>query len=127
MHTLFSELVFSQYGSVKRTKVYQDDGGQVKGDGLVTYAKPASVDLAVAKVHTAYMIRSYFELHTVQRVLPEVDAYSGVSPERTRWLFRPPLASTAATRVEGVLTEFSPCRGCDILARCPSTFLPLGS
>ncbi|CAN0487633.1 unnamed protein product, partial [Laminaria digitata] len=45
-----SELVFSQFGNVKRTKVYRDESGQVKGDGLVTFAKPASVDLAVAKV-----------------------------------------------------------------------------
>lgn len=49
-----SELVFSQYGSVKRTKVYRDDAGQVKGDGLVIYAKPASVDLAVAKVSSTF-------------------------------------------------------------------------
>ncbi|CAN0290183.1 unnamed protein product, partial [Hapterophycus canaliculatus] len=44
------ELVFSQYGAVKRTKVYRNDAGEAKGDGLVTYAKPASVDLAIAKV-----------------------------------------------------------------------------
>lgn len=49
-----SELVFSQYGSIKRTKVYRDDAGHVKGDGLVIYAKPASVDLAVAKVVRVY-------------------------------------------------------------------------
>lgn len=45
--------MFSQYGNVKRTKVYRDDANRAKGDGLVTYAKPASVDLAIAKVTTA--------------------------------------------------------------------------
>ncbi|CAN0192576.1 unnamed protein product, partial [Ectocarpus fasciculatus] len=45
------ELVFSQHGSVKRTKVYRNEAGEAKGDGLVTFAKPASVDLAVAKMN----------------------------------------------------------------------------
>ncbi|CAM9160638.1 unnamed protein product, partial [Ectocarpus sp. 6 AP-2014] len=47
----FQELVFSQHGSVKRTKVYRNEAGEAKGDGLVTFAKPASVDLAVAKMN----------------------------------------------------------------------------
>ncbi|CAN0094717.1 unnamed protein product, partial [Ectocarpus sp. 12 AP-2014] len=45
------ELVFSQHGSVKRTKVYRNEAGEAKGDGLVTFAKPASVDLAVVKMN----------------------------------------------------------------------------
>lgn len=53
-----AELVFSQYGKVKRVKIYRDDAGQHKGDGLVTYTKPASVDLAVAKVRACAAGRS---------------------------------------------------------------------
>lgn len=46
----YTELVFSQHGRVKKAKIYRDDAGQAKGDGLVTYAKAACVDLAVATV-----------------------------------------------------------------------------
>lgn len=45
-----TELVFSQHGKVKRVKLYRDEAGQAKGDGLVTYAKPVSADLAIVKV-----------------------------------------------------------------------------
>lgn len=62
-----TELVFSQYGNVKRTKVYRDDANQAKGDGLVTYAKPASVDLAIAKVMTASNGGNLFCWEQVQR------------------------------------------------------------
>lgn len=59
MHFLcfIAELIFSQHGKVKKTKIYRDDAGQAKGDGLVTYAKAASVDLAVAKVRTTQRCR----------------------------------------------------------------------
>lgn len=42
--------MFSQHGKVKRVKLYRDEAGQAKGDGLVTYAKPVSAELAIVKV-----------------------------------------------------------------------------
>lgn len=48
--TTRADLLFSPHGTIRRIKIYRDQHGKPKGDALVTYAKPGSVNAAANKV-----------------------------------------------------------------------------
>ncbi len=47
-----ADLLFSPHGTIRRIKIYRDAHGQPKGDALVTYAKPGSVNAAANKARS---------------------------------------------------------------------------
>jgi RNA recognition motif-containing protein len=49
---LAQDLLFSPCGNIRRIKLYRDQNGHPKGDALVTYVKPGSVNNAIQKVET---------------------------------------------------------------------------
>ncbi|CAM9196875.1 unnamed protein product [Phaeothamnion confervicola] len=45
------EVLFSGHGAIKRTKIYRHEDGRLKGDALITYQRPGSVEGACKRLN----------------------------------------------------------------------------
>ncbi|CCC67541.1 hypothetical protein NCAS_0A09830 [Naumovozyma castellii] len=95
-HTSQLDLItlFSKYGKIRRTreealncKMYQDEKGNFKGDALVVYEKPESVQLAIDMVDGTIFNKSTIKVERAQfednkRKLDDVDSAAEDPPNK---------------------------------------------